>query len=1197
MGSPTEFRSRLAAFWDWVKPPLLPAAIAACVIVTAADYYERQTERLHLNELKAQVENDLNLVSARLHGEIKAGVTAMRGLANRYTLRSAGAEADFGPSARRLLLQNPQFHRLAIAPGGVIEQIHPLAGNERLVGSDLFRFRSQRIVAQEHRSRGRPVMVGPVQLPDGSRGFNLLLPVFRKTDNHHQIWGYVDGIIDERKLYIATGLIDSGEGTNRLKWKGGSDIQLSIRDASIPDNVQDPFFGDPDVFNKSPVLKTLGLPGAVWELAAIPTNGWQVPAESRTQARRLIAAAAVLIIVPILLMGGLVSERQRNIARLRARENQVQSLSQRLDLALEASKVGIWEIALPGRQRSWDERMYHVHGLPEDHIPTNDEWLQTIHPDDRDRALAETVDVLEGQHHYWSQYRAVLPDGSVRHLRNVGSRLTGVDGRETITGITLDVTEDVELNDRLTRAKEQSDHQNAELEKLTRRLDLALDAYRCGLWEADLDDGLTLWDERMHQLYGVPYTGERIDHQTWLDAIHPEDRDFAASHVRDCIRENKPYQRRSRVVHPDGTIRHIQSVGKLQVTPDGRRKLVGLAFDVTEDAILNRELREAKQQAEKQNADLELALQDLSERERELERTTHRLDLALDSYRCGLWEADLEAGRTYWDRRMHQLYGLAFTDGHVTEEAWLGSIHPDDRQATLDDANHCVEHDLPYVHQARIVLPEGETRHIRSVGKVHRDGAGNRKLIGIAFDVTDDVAMNERLRAAKAVADAKNVELEQAKTRIEHNALHDPLTGLANRRKLDDMLSHVAERSREDDVRLAILHIDLDRFKQINDTLGHAAGDALLVHASEILRTCVGRDDLVARIGGDEFVVLTETSDKEAVADLSGRINALMRQPLEYNGQTCRFGVSIGIATARGRNLDTRQLLVNADIALYRAKALGRNRHEFFTAALQAEIVSNKRIADDILAGIENDEFVPFYQPQIDATTLRLAGAEALIRWNHPRDGLLTPDRFLGIAEDLNVMDTLDRIVLEKALADSARFAAAGLVMPKISVNVSARRLRDETLVNSLCGLSIAPGQLVFELVESIFLDETDDLVLHNIQRIKELGIDIEIDDFGTGHTSIVSLLKLKPKRLKIDRQLVAPILASRHEQALVRSIIEIGRSLGIGIVAEGVETMQHAEMLSMLGCDLLQGYAFARPLPREAFLDFALARRLKLAS
>jgi diguanylate cyclase (GGDEF)-like protein len=495
-------------------------------------------------------------------------------------------------------------------------------------------------------------------------------------------------------------------------------------------------------------------------------------------------------------------------------------------------------------------------------------------------------------------------------------------------------------------------------------------------------------------------------------------------------------------------------------------------------------------------------------------------------------------------------------------------------------------------------MPDGGVRHVRNVGSTHTGADGKAKITGISWDVTDDVLMTEQLRSAKALAEAKNGELAEAKDRIEHNALHDPLTGLGNRRMLDKALETLSG-ARKDGLRnIAILHIDLDRFKQINDTLGHAAGDAMLVHASEILRSNVRAGDMVARIGGDEFVVLvTDPPGKSSLTHLCERIIAEMRQPVDYNGFPCRFGVSIGIAVAGDLAIDERQLLVNADIALYRAKENGRNRCEFFTEALQAEIITTKRIADEILEGIEENQFVTWYQPQFEAGTLRLSGVEALIRWNHPRDGVLTPDKFLGIAAELNVVATLDRIVLDRALIDAMRWAAAGIDVPKISVNVSAKRLSDDTLLNSLKGLSFKPGQLSFELVESIFLDESDDIVTANIEGIKKLGIDIEIDDFGTGHTSIVSLLKIKPKRLKIDRQLVAPILMARKEQALIRSIIEIGRSLGIETVAEGVETMAHAEMLGLLGCDLLQGYAFSKPLTFDKFVAFATNEALQLAS
>jgi EAL domain-containing protein (putative c-di-GMP-specific phosphodiesterase class I) len=233
---------------------------------------------------------------------------------------------------------------------------------------------------------------------------------------------------------------------------------------------------------------------------------------------------------------------------------------------------------------------------------------------------------------------------------------------------------------------------------------------------------------------------------------------------------------------------------------------------------------------------------------------------------------------------------------------------------------------------------------------------------------------------------------------------------------------------------------------------------------------------------------------------------------------------------------------------------------------------------------------VPFYQPQFDADTLDITGVEALVRWNHPEHGLLTPEHFLNIAEELSVVATIDRMVLETALQDFARWQALGLGIPRLSVNVSSRRLHDEDLIAGLRELAIQPGTVAFELVESIYLDESDDeIVAWNIDRIKELGIGIEIDDFGTGYASIVSLMRLKPSRLKIDRQLVIPILQSTAQQQLLASIIDIGRSLGIETVAEGVETGRHADLLAKLGVDALQGFAFARPMSAAALEDFVV--------
>ncbi|RYE83663.1 MAG: GGDEF domain-containing protein, partial [Hyphomicrobiales bacterium] len=330
--------------------------------------------------------------------------------------------------------------------------------------------------------------------------------------------------------------------------------------------------------------------------------------------------------------------------------------------------------------------------------------------------------------------------------------------------------------------------------------------------------------------------------------------------------------------------------------------------------------------------------------------------------------------------------------------------------------------------------------------------------------------------------------------------------------------------------------------------------------------------------------------DDSVLGDLADRIIIRMRQPVNYEGHECRFGVSVGIATALGTQVDPRKLLVDADIALYKAKSRGRNRYEFFSQELQAEVVKTKRVADQILQGLDRGEFEPWFQPQFDARTLDVVGCEALVRWRHPTEGILAPDAFLSVAEELNVVGTIDRLVLEQSLKWQAEWLAAGLNVPRISVNVSSRRLGDEQLVPSLRELNIKPGTVAFELVESIFLDEGDDVVHWHADQIKELGIEIEIDDFGTGYASIVSLLKLKPKRLKIDRQLVMPVVESTAQRHLVESVIEIGKSLGIDVVGEGVETMEHARILRDLGCDVLQGFAFARPMAAAKVADFVRA-------
>ena len=588
-------------------------------------------------------------------------------------------------------------------------------------------------------------------------------------------------------------------------------------------------------------------------------------------------------------------------------------------------------------------------------------------------------------------------------------------------------------------------------------------------------------------------------------------------------------------------------------------------------------------------------LHEINRRQSQLQKLSQRHRLALDTSRIGVWELNLNTSEMSWDSRMKELYGFSGSDEPITMDAWSKSLHPDDRVQAESVFDAALAAGSSYNINFRVCIRDGATRWIHSAGAIHDAMDGQRYLVGVNWDVSADVELNARLLAAKHSAEVRNKELEEARAQMERNSLHDSLTGLPNRRFLDEKLIDTTTGHSVS----ALLHIDLDRFKQINDTLGHAAGDAMLSHAASVLSDSTRTGDYVARIGGDEFIIATTSEiSEQQLASLAGRIIAKMREPVLYEGHECRFGVSIGIAMADADKTSCgKRLLIDADIALYRAKSNGRNRYEFFNASLKAEIIRTKRVADNILNGLDRNEFIPYFQPQFDAKTLDIVGVEALARWIHPSEGVLAPDAFLKTAGELNVVPLIDRAILEQTLWHSTRWKAAGISIPKMSVNVSAGRLYDDDLIESLNGLAFDHGSLSFELLESIFLDDNNETIVANIAHLKALGIDVEIDDFGTGYASIVSLLQVKPTRLKIDRQLIAPVVESQSQRNLVASIIDIGQSLGIKVVAEGIETMEHAAILRDIGCDTLQGYALARPMASEELMAFVRDERWRKAA
>ncbi|HEX6380415.1 MAG TPA: EAL domain-containing protein [Acidimicrobiia bacterium] len=421
---------------------------------------------------------------------------------------------------------------------------------------------------------------------------------------------------------------------------------------------------------------------------------------------------------------------------------------------------------------------------------------------------------------------------------------------------------------------------------------------------------------------------------------------------------------------------------------------------------------------------------------------------------------------------------------------------------------------------------------------------------------------------------------------LAHQAVHDALTGLPNRLQVADRLEQALARSSETGFEVAVLFIDLDRFKLINDGRGHAAGDELLVAVADRLRRVVRSGDVVARFGGDEFVVVCEDQTADFEASLvAGRIIDALREPVVVDGQEIFLSASIGIAMAGGTGTPE-SLLRDADAAMYRAKAKGRARCEFFDATMRTEALDHLETQSALHRALERDELRVFYQPVVDLASGVVTGVEALVRWEHPQQGLVSPASFIPLAEETGLIVPIGAWVLDQATAQAARWRerswGRSLTM---NVNLSARQLRQPDLIPRLMAALLAtgtdPSQLCLELTETTFMDDARS---HSevLDGIRGLGLGLAIDDFGTGYSSLTYLKRLPVSVLKIDQAFVRGLGRDASDTAIVKSVIDLAHALGLVVVAEGVEDGGQVAHLRKLGCDQAQGYFFARPQPAE---------------
>jgi diguanylate cyclase (GGDEF)-like protein/PAS domain S-box-containing protein len=510
-------------------------------------------------------------------------------------------------------------------------------------------------------------------------------------------------------------------------------------------------------------------------------------------------------------------------------------------------------------------------------------------------------------------------------------------------------------------------------------------------------------------------------------------------------------------------------------------------------------------------------------------------------------------------------------------------VHPDDRArlATFVDGLLRLGPAPSGAHAVTLRLghADGTWRWVEAIGQnlLADDAVGG--LVLNYRDVTDRTRLEEQLR---------------------HEAFHDPLTGLANRALFSDRVAHALMRRRRPDDRAAVLFIDLDDFKVVNDSLGHAAGDLLLTAVAERLRACLRGQDTAARLGGDEFGVLLEDSGEQEASEVAARLLAALGQPFTLEARQVFAQASIGIAMqplgfAPGSATTPDELLRNADAAMYTAKARGKARFEFFQAEMHVEAMRRLDLRSRLDAALADGAFILRYQPVVDLASGRTVGCEALVRWRQDDGSLLGPADFIPVAEDSGFIVPLGRWVLEQACRDGVTWQGTGRRGASIAVNVASRQLREPgfaaTVAAVLAKTRLPAGRLVLEITESTLLHEGDETA-QAIEDLKRQGVRIALDDFGTGYSSLSHLRRFPIDVLKIDRSFVQHVDGpERDERALVRSIIRMAQALRLETVAEGIERRAQHEQLHAMGADLGQGYLYARPIELAELMGLEVDR------
>jgi diguanylate cyclase (GGDEF)-like protein/PAS domain S-box-containing protein len=644
-------------------------------------------------------------------------------------------------------------------------------------------------------------------------------------------------------------------------------------------------------------------------------------------------------------------------------------------------------------------------------------------------------------------------------------------------------------------------------------------------------------NKRFYEFTGA--TSGEIEAEDWKKVVHPGDGEGAWAEWRRCLRTGEEYEARYRVRHHSGEYRWI--LARANPNYDDKGNIVrwfGTSTDIHEQRRAEEALRISEE----------------------------RLRLALETTALGIWDADLVTGTREWTREARNILGLA-PEAPTTRETFLDRVHPEDR--TRMEAKFFAlqpESILSYQEECRIIRADtGEERWVATSGRtlLNTEGKAIRKL-GTIQDITA----------------RKEGEVETWRA-----ANYDTLTGLPNRLHFQSRLERALTDANRQSVSLSLLLIDLDNFKDVNDSFGHHAGDTLLFETANRLLSTVRAYDVVARLGGDEFAVLViEPPKLGGVSGLAETIIRRLGQPFAYDGRTLVSRASVGLAVFPEHDTDPTELMKDADVALYRAKTEGGNRVVSYSRGMREATELRLETGRQVRAALIKDQITPYYQPKICLTTGATVGFEVLARWEHPERGLLTPQAFGVAFDDLDLAKALGKRMIGKVASDLRKWLNAGLDPGRVAINFSSAEFSQPDLADEVFHIlklaKIPARYLEIEVTEKVLLEGRAGLVAGILGEFRRKGVQIALDDFGTGYASLTHLKEFPVDHIKIDQSFIRDLEADPDSAAIVAAVISLGKSLGQQVTAEGVETEGQAQRLREMGCHNGQGYLFAKPVP-----------------